>query len=228
VLGAEASLEETRDPGNNTVMPSATATDRSEGVLADWNGERGFGFIQPSDGSRQVFVHIRAFPRGTEIPKVGEHLSYEVELNPEGKTRARYVRIVGSKSVPTYGAHSAQSLVSYLAIVAFAVLYLFVQLLWHPSLWVLEMYIGTSVTCFVIYALDKSAALAGKWRVSESALLLLGLAGGWPGAIIAQQVLRHKTKKRSFQSAFAGSIVVNVLLFVVLTSPAWTGLVATF
>jgi uncharacterized membrane protein YsdA (DUF1294 family)/cold shock CspA family protein len=209
-------------------MPSTTTTDRNEGILADWNGDRGFGFIQPTDGGRQVFVHIRAFPRGTNVPVVGERLSYEVELNQEGKTRARYVRVVGDKAVPTYGARSKQSVVSYLAIVAFAVLYLIVQMLWHPSLWILETYIGTSVTCFVIYALDKSAALAGKWRVSESALLLLGLAGGWPGAIIAQQILRHKTKKRSFQAAFAGSIVVNVLLFVLLISPAWTGLVATF
>ena len=82
---------------------------------------------------------------------------------------------------------------------------------------------GQSLKTCMIYWLDKSASAQGRWRVSESALLLLGLAGGWPGAILAQRLLHHKTKKRSFQSAFAGSVVVNILAFVVLSSPflAW-------
>jgi uncharacterized membrane protein YsdA (DUF1294 family) len=91
--------------------------------------------------------------------------------------------------------------------------------LWHPPYWVLFVYLGTSLLCILIYSVDKSAAALGRWRVSESALLLLGLAGGWPGAILAQRLLHHKTKKRSFQSAFAGSIVVNILAFVILSSP---------
>lgn len=201
----------------------ATRSQRYEGVLANWNDGRGFGFISPDGGGQQVFVHIRAFPQGATVPAVGERLSYEVELNAEGKTRARFVRVVGAKDLPRYGRQRA-SLVSYLAIVAFIVLYLVVSLLWHPHLWIAAFYLGTSLLCFAIYAVDKSAALEGRWRVSESALLLLGLAGGWPGAIIAQQLLRHKTRKRSFQAAFAGSIVVNVLAFVLLTSPALAAL----
>jgi uncharacterized membrane protein YsdA (DUF1294 family) len=55
--------------------------------------------------------------------------------------------------------------------------------------------------------------------VPESTLILLGLAGGWPGAIIAQQVLRHKSNKKDFRSAFWASVVLNVLAFVALCSP---------
>jgi uncharacterized membrane protein YsdA (DUF1294 family)/cold shock CspA family protein len=203
---------------------SAT-THRAEGTLVDWREDRGFGFIQPGDGGSQVFVHIRAFPRGTGRPHVGERLSYQTELTPEGKTRARFVRIDGMKSVPRYG-RTTVSVVSYLAIVAFLVLYLVVAVLWHPPIWIAELYVGASIVCFIIYAIDKSAALQGRWRVSESALLLLGIAGGWPGAIIAQQLLRHKTSKRSFQAPFAGSVIVNVLAFVLLTSPAVAALLA--
>jgi uncharacterized membrane protein YsdA (DUF1294 family)/cold shock CspA family protein len=204
----------------------ATRSDRYEGTLANWNDGRGFGFISPDAGGPQVFVHVRAFPQGAKVPAIGEKLSYEVEQTAEGKTRARYVRVVGTKELPRYGRATA-SLVSYLAIVAFIVLYLMVSLLWHPSLWIAVLYFGASLLCFAIYAIDKSAALEGRWRVSESALLLLGLAGGWPGAIVAQQVLRHKTKKRGFQAAFAGSIIVNILAFVLLTSPAFAALVAS-
>jgi uncharacterized membrane protein YsdA (DUF1294 family) len=66
----------------------------------------------------------------------------------------------------------------------------------------------------VAYALDKSAAVAGRWRVSEQSLLLLGLAGGWPGGLVAQQLLRHKSNKTSFRHAFWGTVVVNVTAFV--------------
>jgi uncharacterized membrane protein YsdA (DUF1294 family) len=47
-------------------------------------------------------------------------------------------------------------------------------------------------------------------------LLLLGLAGGWPGAFIAQRVLRHKSSKRSFQTAFWGTVALNTGLLVLL------------
>jgi uncharacterized membrane protein YsdA (DUF1294 family)/cold shock CspA family protein len=195
----------------------AAHTDRVEGTLATWNKDRGFGFITPTTGGRQVFAHIRAFPQGS-APQVGELVSFEVERTPEGKTRARYVRPIGAGAVQRYGA-VASSIPSYLPVVAFVVLFTVVSILWHPSFWFAVVYLGTSLICFLIYAVDKSAAIEGGWRVSESALLLLGLFGGWPGAIVAQQALRHKTKKRAFQAAFAGSVVVNVLAFVLLTSP---------
>ena len=188
-----------------------------------WNPDRGFGFIQPSDGGSRVFAHVRAFPQGSAAPAIGSKLSFEIETTPEGKTRARYIRVAGTAAVQTYGPVRSNVL-SFLPIVLFAIVYLVVELLWHPPLWVLFVYIGTSLLCVLIYAVDKSAAALGRWRVSESALLLLGLAGGWPGALIAQRLLHHKTKKRSFQSAFAGSIIVNILAFVILTSPFVAGL----
>ncbi|XAH22252.1 DUF1294 domain-containing protein [Xylophilus sp. GW821-FHT01B05] len=73
---------------------------------------------------------------------------------------------------------------------------------------------------FVAYAFDKSAAVAGKWRTPERTLLLLGLVGGWPGGLLAQQLLRHKSSKASFRAAFWGTVVINVAGFVLLHSPA--------
>jgi ABC-type lipoprotein export system ATPase subunit len=48
---------------------------------------------------------------------------------------------------------------------------------------------------------------------------LLNILGGWPGALVAQQVLRHKSNKASFRSAFWGTVVVNVAGFVAIHSP---------
>ena len=114
--------------------------------------------------------------------------------------------------------------VGYVAIIAFLAVSAVVNSIWPLPLWVAGLYLATSALCFVVYAIDKSAATAGRRRVSERSLLLLGVVGGWPGAIIAQQVLRHKTKKVSFRSAFWGSVVVNVVAFVALSSPAFSHL----
>lgn len=71
-----------------------------------------------------------------------------------------------------------------------------------------------SFVCLLAYAFDKSAAVAGRWRSSERSLLLLRLLGGWPGGLIAQQLLRHKSSKASFRAAFWGTVIVNVGVFV--------------
>lgn len=64
--------------------------------------------------------------------------------------------------------------------------------------WVLVVSIGT----FAIYAWDKRRARHGGQREPESHLHLLALLGGWPGAFLAQRLVRHKTAKSSFQFVF--------------------------
>ena len=74
---------------------------------------------------------------------------------------------------------------------------------------VIAIYGAVSILTFLVYRSDKSAARRGQWRTKESSLLFLGLAGGWPGAVVAQRVLRHKSRKQSFQMAFWGTVVMN-------------------
>lgn len=59
-----------------------------------------------------------------------------------------------------------------------------------------------------MYAYDKRRAQAGDWRVPESTLHLLELAGGWPAAFLAQRWLRHKSSKASYQFTFWLIVVV--------------------
>lgn len=61
---------------------------RIEGTLARWNDERGFGFIAPGKGGSEVFVHVSAFPGDGQRPSVGEHLTFEIETDQDGKKRA--------------------------------------------------------------------------------------------------------------------------------------------
>ena len=84
---------------------------------------------------------------------------------------------------------------------------------------VLVIYLVISVITFAAYARDKSAARDGRWRTKESSLQLLALCGGWPGAIIAQQSLRHKSQKLSFRIGLWCMIALNSAGFIWLISP---------
>lgn len=62
------------------------------GTLRTWNDDRGFGFIAPSGGGAELFVHISAFPRDGSRPTVGETLTFELGRGRDGKPAA--VRVV--------------------------------------------------------------------------------------------------------------------------------------
>jgi uncharacterized membrane protein YsdA (DUF1294 family) len=76
-----------------------------------------------------------------------------------------------------------------------------------------------SLITFAVYGLDKAAAGRGGWRTPEATLHLLALAGGWPGALIAQHLLRHKSRKTPFQVTFWTTVVVNCVALVWLLWP---------
>lgn len=108
----------------------------------------------------------------------------------------------------------------YASILLFAALYAFAMTSWGTPYLVGAAYLLASAACFAMYAIDKSAARAGRWRTSESTLLLMGLAGGWPGAALAQQWMRHKSSKPSFRARFWATVGLNIGAFAYFASPA--------
>ncbi len=108
---------------------------------------------------------------------------------------------------------------NYAPILLFAAMYAYATFAWSMPLWVGAVYLVASAACFCAYALDKSAARAGRRRTPESTLLMLGLACGWPGAVLAQQWLRHKSAKQSFRLPFHVTVALNLLAFGWLASP---------
>lgn len=90
------------------------------------------------------------------------------------------------------------------------------RLRWVVPAW----YVLTSGITFVVYWFDKADAQRGRWRTPESTLQGLALIGGWPGAWMAQQTLRHKSRKASFQVAFWACVALNLA---VLAWAIWSG-----
>ena len=88
--------------------------------------------------------------------------------------------------------------------------------------WMLGLYLAASAFTFIMYAIDKSAAQDGRWRTPESTLHWLSLIGGWPGGLVAQRVLRHKSKKQSFRTVFWVTVILNCAAFAWFLTPAGT------
>lgn len=72
-----------------------------------------------------------------------------------------------------------------------------------------------NVVVFCVYWWDKGAARNDLWRVSEATLLGLAFFGGSPGAIAAQRLLRHKTRKEPFRSNLASIAYLHAFIITV-------------
>ena len=84
---------------------------------------------------------------------------------------------------------------------------------------VLIFYFATSAFTFVVYLIDKAAARRNRWRTEENVLHLFALIGGWPGALVAQQLLRHKSIKIEFRRVFWVTVVLNCAVLAWLLTP---------
>lgn len=188
------------------------------GRLTQWDDAKGYGFITPDDGGARVFVHIKAFGLRPHRPFVGERLSYREGLDAQGKRRALDVRSREPRAAPPTPAARDGSRV-LLLIPAFAAGVLATHLRWGVPNWFWGAYSAMSMATFIVYALDKRAAARGGWRVAEGTLHWLSLACGWPGALLARQLLRHKSVKPSFRRLFWLTVVVNIAAFVAIFTP---------
>jgi uncharacterized membrane protein YsdA (DUF1294 family)/cold shock CspA family protein len=201
---------------------------RTKGTIASWNDEKGYGFISPLAGDDRTFVHIKAFANRARRPMVGDVVTYSLSTDARGRPRAEEAIIAGvprpAKPERPSGFLALLLASGFLVVVAGAV---WVSAIPTP---ILLVYLVVSFATFAAYALDKRAAEKGNWRTSESTLHLLAIAGGWPGALIAQSRLRHKTRKQPFRAVFWATVVLNCAAFAWLFTPegadAWRSLVA--
>jgi cold shock protein len=67
----------------------------SQGTVKWFNAQKGYGFIQPDDGGKDVFVHISAVERaGIGSLREGQKVSFDLERGQQGKTSAVNLRVV--------------------------------------------------------------------------------------------------------------------------------------
>lgn len=196
---------------------------RFKGTLGEWNDARGFGFIQPAEAGQRVFCHVSAFHDRSARPAPGMRLTYHLGRDRQGQPRAEEVRLssrgTGQAALATPPGHPRPLRAAVVsAVFMLSVIGLAIAGRLYP--WVPAWYALASLVAFLAYWLDKADAQRGRWRTPERALQTLALVGGWPGAWIAQQVLRHKTRKPSFQATFWACVVLNLAALAWMT---WGG-----
>ena len=174
-----------------------------------------------SSSTRSASAAPQADSRNTHASRApGRH-----SPNPTGAARPTATAHAPTRSPGAHGSRRpAQARVEFGTAtlfwpVGFVLLYVLCSAVWAVPGWVGAVYALLSGVTYATYLVDKHAAQTGAWRVSENNLLMLGLLGGWPGAIVAQQRLRHKSSKASFRQAFWVTVVLNVVGFVLLASP---------
>jgi uncharacterized membrane protein YsdA (DUF1294 family)/cold shock CspA family protein len=178
-----------------------------KGSLTSWNDAKGFGFITPESGGERVFAHISAY-QGRGRPLASRKVVYAQMKDKQGRLRAARFQYSGAVRL---GATVAPGVwIALLVAAAFgsAISVLFFQ--GYVPLLLLVAYGVMSLISFLMYAVDKGAAESGNRRVPEGRLHLFELLGGWPGALVGQQLFRHKTRKTSFQVSFWFNAILNL------------------
>jgi uncharacterized membrane protein YsdA (DUF1294 family)/cold shock CspA family protein len=230
-----------------------------EGEIVRWVSEKGFGFIRPRGGGKDVFVHISALT-GEQMPRVGTEVVFTVTPDPKGRGE-RALKVVpaiagqpisrGDLDVeprPTRqrgGAHDSMSAIrpraqagrgsstrqdkgrraealrpipmnGLTAFVGGLTLFCFVGAVMMVPVTPIALlaYPLASLIVYFAYARDKLSAIRQTWRVPESSLHLLEALGGWPGAYVAQQTMRHKTVKVSYQVTYWLIVFLHVAFWV--------------
>jgi uncharacterized membrane protein YsdA (DUF1294 family)/cold shock CspA family protein len=181
---------------------------RYVGPITDWNDEKGFGFVMPDGGGDRAFVHIKAFERTSQRPISGQLISYELHKDDRGRLNAGSIRYVSQRrqaQATSSGTRWPRRLIAALILAAL----LFGWLAGRIPIVFPVVYVAMSVLTFLMYAIDKSAAMADRWRTKESTLHVASLLGGWPGALFAQELLHHKSVKAEFQFTFWITVVAN-------------------
>lgn len=198
-----------------------------QGTIVRWDAERGFGFVRAPGTDADVFFHIRDFRGGSTAPSEGLEVRYE-EIHVGGKgPRAMAVAPLGyvdprrplpaelprrrdgsrRQPPPPHVASEMRAMALlvplYLALLVWAA---WTQRLLVPVVLSVPL---LSVLAFYLYWRDKFAAQRGAWRTPEAVLHAASLIGGWPGAWLAQRLLRHKSAKEAFRKIYWGTVALH-------------------
>jgi len=181
------------------------------GTLTKWFDDVGFGFVHVDASPTPVFVQAERFPVYQRRPKRGDRVTVRARPPEKGPTKA---------TITTRGASRAGFVLLLLSV--FAASYascIYLSGSWSFPLLAVAPYVLLAPPTFFAYMLDKRRAELGQWRVQEATLHTLEFVGGWPVAFYAQQSLRHKNRKVSYQVVFLAIVTLHILVW---TYKIWT------
>ena len=206
---------------------------RQQGQIKKWQEDKGFGFIE-TEAREQVFFHVSEF-KAQRRPNVGEEVVFSVEYDNQGRMQAKQVQELGfvkqqmaQKNKQIRQRNHKRSIQAdfeagqkkrlFVGVGFYLVLILLAAM--HKLSWlVVGWYAVLGLVTYLMYAKDKAAAQRNEWRTPESTLHFLSVFGGWVGAMVAQNYLRHKSQKVDFRMTYYLTVLINLAgLLVLLTN----------
>lgn len=82
---------------------SSTDNKTYKGRLKRWNDSKGFGFIGSEDEDRDIFIHISELKQMTRRPTIGDTITYQIQVQDDGKNRAYNAHIEGVEAFKSKG-----------------------------------------------------------------------------------------------------------------------------
>ncbi|HEY3038809.1 MAG TPA: cold shock and DUF1294 domain-containing protein [Pyrinomonadaceae bacterium] len=201
---------------------------RYQGNITDWKDDKGFGFVTPNGGGPRVFVHIKSFSNRQRRPVGNELVTYELTSDARGRPQGVNIAFVGDRLSSSSSIAPGPGVGALVFAAVFLAFVVGVVATGKLPFVVLIAYLTVSCVTYLAYAFDKAAALKGQWRTPETTLHVFSLVGGWPGAMLAQRTLRHKTQKQSFQITYWVTVVLNCVALGWLLSPSGMRTVESF
>ncbi|WP_373740446.1 DUF1294 domain-containing protein [Neisseria sp.] len=201
------------------------------GAVVAWNEERGQGFIRYGDESQNVLFDEAAFHYAGRRPHIGDEVKFFCRPPVAGE-RQQAARVVLSEHAGMLSsdtpcddaAPDRKPLWFALSVTAAAAWLLAVGWL---SATLSGIYFFASLAAFWFYLKDKEAVQAMRRngersdtayfeRIGEGVLHRCAVIGGWPGALIAQHLLRHKQNQQPFIWLFWATVAANIAMTYVL------------
>lgn len=161
--------------------------------LDEWIADKGYGWLRW--GEKRIFVHRRDMEPRHHRPKAGDVVDFVLGKDAQGRICAKNAMNLNATR------HGGMLPLLFIPILLALPVYALHQA--GVNHWIIAACFSllSFITCHA-YKNDKRCARTSAWRTSEAHLHLLELIGGWPGAWFAQERLRHKCSKTSFQIIF--------------------------
>jgi uncharacterized membrane protein YsdA (DUF1294 family) len=151
--------------------------------------------------------------------RVRKSFDVRYELGTDARGRARATKVVLTARGPQAAELRSLDRAALIAVTLLGILIALGVAFGRTPAPILPVYLVASILSFLLYRADKTAALRGRWRIPEANFHLLALLGGWPGALLAQRMFRHKNRKPEFQAFFWFTVITNLVGLAAYSSP---------
>jgi uncharacterized membrane protein YsdA (DUF1294 family)/cold shock CspA family protein len=188
---------------------------RANGKIVSWDSSKGCGYAMAKAGGSEIFIESKNIDESHYQVVVGQQITFTIQEAKRGLPTGHEIQFVGNKVHAKSRSWYSFTWGAILLLLAFGSWLYLEQII---AVAVFVFYGLLSAISFSCYYIDKRAARKDLWRLKESTLQLSALLGGWPGALIAQGVLRHKIRKPLFLFGFYFIVSIHLgLLFFYLS-----------